>query len=72
MLSSLIKTQELAPDKIVPFTFGRYSPFSRLIHLQLVCLFVFLLLYPRFKYPDKKHDWGEDKQTLGPENPSFL
>ena len=39
MLSSLIKTQELAPDKIVTFTFGRYSPFSRLIHLQLVCLF---------------------------------
>ena len=66
MLSSLIKTQELAPDKIVTFTFGRYSPFSRLIHLQLVCLFVFLLLYPHFKY------WGEDKQTLSPENPSLL
>lgn len=67
MLSSLTKTQELAPYKIVTFTFGGYSPFSRLIHLLLV--FFSLLLYPHFKYPDKKLEWGEEKQTLSPEKP---
>ena len=36
MLSSLTKTQELAPYKIVTFTFGVYSPFLRLIYLLLV------------------------------------
>ena len=69
MLSSLTKTQELAPYEIVTFTFGGYSPFSRLIHLLLVFVFVFLLLYLHFKYPDKKLEWGEEKQTLSPEKP---
>ena len=41
MLSSLTKIQELAPYKIVTFTFGGYSPFSRLIHLLLVFFFFF-------------------------------
>lgn len=48
MLSSLTKTQELVPYKIGTFTFGGYSPFSKLIHLLLVfvCLFVSSFFLP--------------------------
>ena len=72
MLSSLTKTQELAPYKIVTFTFGGYSPFSRLIHLLLVFFFFSSFFIPISSTQIRSLNGGKKNRPSVLKNPSLL
>lgn len=74
MLSSLTKTQELVPYKIVTFTFGGYSPFSKLIHLLLVfvCLFVSSFFIPISSTQIRSMNEGKKNRPSVLKNPALL